>query len=195
MIDTTSSSDKKPIFNTFLAIKYACASSTFLQSLRKPSQYPSQNALRPISSTTLQWGLPLSSSRKVFIFFKLILQPIERSFRSLDIICWSLSESGWDESLPSWHISLIGLFLVATAIGLLMITPVLPHGSDSRPLRLKLLDLRKRKAGISCYILQRKDTVLKHPLRHRQHGLALDTSPTTLCYSFYCFAHGTPPFF
>ena len=191
MIDTTSSSDKKPIFNTFLAIKYACASSTFLQSLRKPLQYPSQNALSPISSTTLQWGLPLSSSRKVFIFFKLVLQPIERSFRSLDIICRSLSESGWDESLPSWHISLIGLFLVATAIGLLMITPVLPRGSDSRPLRLEFANLRKRKAGALGNLLKHELSVGKQPLRGRKHGLTL-----ALGFDFFhCFAHGTPPFF
>ena len=43
----------------------------------------------------------------------------------------------------------------------------------SRHRRLKLLDLRERKAGVSCYVFQCKNAVLQHPLRRRKHGFAL----------------------
>ena len=61
----------------------------------------------------------------------------------------------------------------------------------SRHRRLKLLDLRKRKASVSCDVLQSKKTVLQHPLRRLEHVLAL----ALILDSFHCFAHIAPPFF
>ena len=43
----------------------------------------------------------------------------------------------------------------------------------SRLRRLELLDLGERKAGVSCDVLQCKNTVLQHPLSRREHVLAL----------------------
>ncbi len=72
---------------------------------------------------------------------------------------------------------------------------VLCHRLSLRHRRLKLLDLRKRKAGVSCDILQRENAVLQHTLCRREHVLALAASHSASLNSFHCFAHIAPPFF
>ena len=69
-----------------------------------------------------------------------------------------------------------------------------PYPSSSH-FRLKLLDLRKRKAGEFSDVLQREHTALQHPLRRREHGLALAPGLAPSFNSFHCFAHIAPPFF